>query len=199
MLHKIADLGDVNEGISVSIGHLVVDLGDDQLGGLGAHPGIGHAAAQAHIAVLIRGRDLDEGHIQGLALPVDPGQAPVVAHREVHPALPEGLPGVLPQHEGVEAEAVLHARVQVFLMVSQAEHLSELDVAVLVLVAHHGIYQVAGIGDSVFQKDTASGLDMAYRLVCGNQALLVVRFPIHFMISPFLIDLCAGRPGGPSF
>ena len=57
-------LGDVQEAIAEAAGHLIVDFNDDVPGAAGGGEGAIDAGAEAHIAVLVRGRCLEESNVE---------------------------------------------------------------------------------------------------------------------------------------
>ena len=65
VLQNIMDVVDVNETLPHDPGHTRIDLGDDQIGGIGRRTGDVHGYPQAHPAEIIRGRHLDQGYVDG--------------------------------------------------------------------------------------------------------------------------------------
>ena len=91
-----------DQGVAVGPGHTVVDLGNHQLGGLGDALGIVHRHPVGAIAPLIRGREGDEGHVDGQnALVEQPGGLPKEVGGVVRPPLIHSGPAPGPGEEGV--------------------------------------------------------------------------------------------------
>ncbi len=108
---QVVDVVHVEEGVAQGPGHLRVDLGDDEVGGL--HPGADHVHRdpEAHVAVAVRGRDLDQRHVDAHPPAADElGDLREEDGHEVGPALLHRLPDVGADEERGVPEAPLQPR-----------------------------------------------------------------------------------------
>ena len=185
-LHDAVQLGDVEESIPQGAGHPLVHLGDDQVGHLGGGFGIVHRDAQADVAVLIGGRDLDHGHVGMEDLLQDGGDLREEHGGEIGPALRGGGPGGGPQEKAIVVEVAVILGLAV-LCLAHGHHVDDLHVFILVGVGHHGIQNVGRLAGGVGHHDAVARLDAADGLFRRAAVFLVPGFPIHMgflLLSP---------------
>ena len=160
----------MDEAIPVDPGHVGVDLGHDDLRRI--RGGLGHVDtdAQGAEAVLVRGRDMEQGHVQGpTAGAEEVGDLREEAGQVVHPGAADVGPHVVPHEEvchpeaaGVFGQGVVHL----------AHHVDvdQLHVPQALSLGHQGIHQDRGGGGPAVDEDAVAGLDTSQGFGCGGVA-----------------------------
>ena len=101
----------MDEAVAERPRHVRVDLRDDDLRHFGRRLRAFHADAETAVAVLVGGRNLDEGDVHGI-LPVvqERGDFRKEDRGEIGASFADRLADVLPDEEGVVAEVTVHFR-----------------------------------------------------------------------------------------
>ena len=114
MGHDEVHVIDVDESVAVDARHLVIHLGDDELGDLRRRLDHVHADAKAHVPVFVGRRGLDEGDVDADEAAVEQGRNVREGNRRiVRGARIHRVPGVVADKEGIVAEVPLEFRVGV--------------------------------------------------------------------------------------
>ena len=177
-LHQAADLGDVQEAVAQGAGHVLIDLGDDQVGGLGSGLGVVHGNAQAHIAVRIGGRALEQGHVGPQVLPQEAGNFGKIHRGEIHAALGGGGAGGAAQEEGVVVEVFVILGLAVGCL-AHGDHVDDLHVFILGGVGDQGVQDDGRLAAGVGDHHPLAGLDLLHGLRRSEEMLFVPGFPSH--------------------
>ena len=124
----------------------------------------------------------------------------VEKRRVVSPALLDSLPGGGTDKHGVVPEMPLHLGVAVFAL-SHGHPVGDLNVLILLIVAHKSVYQNGRFICGMSKKDPCVVGDVLDSLVCGHKLLLINVLPAFHKKSPkrisvaasFQEQICAGR------
>jgi hypothetical protein len=167
-LDQVVDLLDVDERVAVGPRHPRVDLGDDRPRDLDRRVGHVDRDAQRAVAVLVRGRDVDEGDVDGEQAGAEERRHLGEEDREVvGPTLLHRLARVLSHEEGVDAEAPLHARGGVRRLPLGVER-HDLDHRQLGGPGGHRLDEPSGRGRDALDEDAVARLDDADGLLGGD-------------------------------
>ncbi|MPM60402.1 hypothetical protein SDC9_107253 [bioreactor metagenome] len=189
-LHAIAQLGHVEEGIPHGPGHMVVDLGQNQLGVQGGGLGAAHAHAQRHVAVLIRGRHGNHRNVDGKG-PVGEktGRLMEEKGRVIRPPLLNGPAGGGAHEHGVVADMALHLGVAV-LPFSHGDPVYNLHIPILLIVPYQRVHQGGGLVGRVAEENPGPVGNVLHGLLRRGQLGSVYRLPVfHLQIPPLMIQL----------
>ena len=111
---QIVDLADVDEAVSVRSRHLLVDLADDRLGVVHGGADDVDADPQAHIPVVVRGRGLDQRHIDRNDAPMEElRNLRQEDRRVIGAACVDRVPHRAADKERIQAEVTLDVLVEV--------------------------------------------------------------------------------------
>ena len=182
VLYEIVDLGDGNAAVAVGIGHLVVHLGDDQLGLLNDGLGVIHADAQRAVAIAVGRGDGHQRHVHGQEAVEHPGHPGEGAGGEIRPAVLDGLADDGAGEDGVQVEVLLHPRLQIA-VVAHGHHLHELHILIGVAVVDHGVHQIQRLRAGVAQRHPVAGLDVGNGLLGRHRTGKIKFSPVHNSIS----------------
>jgi len=107
MMDHEVDCVHVDESVAVNPGHIFIDLGDDDVRIVDGSPANIDADAQAHKAVFVGKRGLNEGDINGYSFAVDQvGNFGKKNGRVIGKAMINRVPGVVPDKKGVVSEVI---------------------------------------------------------------------------------------------
>ena len=168
----------MQEAVAQGAGHILIDLGDDQVRGLGGGLGVVHGNAQAHIAVCIGGRALEQGHVGPQVLPQEAGNFGKIYRGEIHAALGGGGTGGAAQEEGVVVEVFVILGLAVGCL-AHGDHVDDLHVFILGGVGDQGVQDDGRLAAGVGDHHPLAGLDLLHGLRRSEEMLFVPGFPSH--------------------
>ena len=168
----------MQKAVAQGAGHILIDLGDDQVGGLGSGLGVVHGNAQAHIAVRIGGRALEQGHVGPQVLPQEAGNFGKIHRSEIHTALGSGGAGGAAQEEGVVMEVFVILGLAVGCL-AHGDHVDDLHVFILGGVGDQGVQDDGRLAAGVGDHHPLAGLDLLHGLRRGEEMLFVPGSPSH--------------------
>ena len=128
--------------------------------------------------MLIRRRDLDEGHVGVEVVPEKGGNFGEVDGGEVGPPFRSGGPAGGPQEKAVVVKVSVVCGLAVFRL-AHGHHVDDLHMLILGGVGHHGIQQEGGLAGGVGHHHPVPGTNPADGLLGGTEVLLIPGFPVH--------------------
>ncbi|GBD10353.1 hypothetical protein HRbin22_02625 [Candidatus Thermoflexus japonica] len=178
--HDGGEPGDVDEAIAQGSGHVFIHLGDHDAGGMGRRLGDPHLHPEGAEPMLIRGRDLDQGGIQGKAAAAEQARdLRKEAWGEIRAAFLDRPPDVITDKKGIHTDVPLHPGGDVIRR-AHREDLHDLHVLQVGGVFHQGRQQPLGNTTVPGEEDPHPESDVAAdRLLSGHQLFPVDLHPRH--------------------